>query len=55
MNPRENDDESGDDLAAVEGARRDEICRRVAELDAGTAELIPADEVFAELRARPRR
>ena len=27
-----------------------ELARRVAELDAGTAELIPADEVFAETR-----
>jgi putative addiction module component (TIGR02574 family) len=28
-----------------------EIARRVADLDAGTAECIPADEVFAEVRA----
>ena len=27
-----------------------ELARRVAELDAGTAELTPADEVFAETR-----
>jgi putative addiction module component (TIGR02574 family) len=27
-----------------------EIARRVAELDAGTAATVPADEVFAELR-----
>jgi putative addiction module component (TIGR02574 family) len=40
--------------AAVEQAGADEIQRRVAELEAGTAELIPADQVFAELRNRPR-
>ena len=27
-----------------------ELARRVAELDAGEAELIPAEEVFAEMR-----
>ncbi len=27
-----------------------ELARRVAELDAGDAELIPAEEVFAEMR-----
>jgi putative addiction module component (TIGR02574 family) len=43
-----------DDPAEVERAWGEEIARRVAELDAGTAELIPAEEVFAELRARPR-
>jgi len=29
----------------------EEIARRVAELDAGTAELIPAEQVFAEIDA----
>lgn len=29
----------------------EEIARRVAEIDAGTAELIPAEQVFAELDA----
>lgn len=29
----------------------EEIARRVAELDAGTAELIPAEQVFAEIGA----
>ena len=49
------DEESEEDPAEVERAWAEEIRRRVDELDAGTAELIPADEVFAELRARPRR
>lgn len=49
------DEETTDDPAEVERAWGEEIRRRIAELDAGTAELIPADEVFAELRARPRR
>ena len=49
------DDDTPDDPAEVERAWEEEIRRRLAELDAGTAELIPADEVFAELRARPRR
>ena len=47
--------ETPDDPPEVERAWEEEIRRRLAELDAGTAELIPADEVFAELRARPRR
>jgi len=46
------DDETGDDPAEVERAWDEEIRRRVAELDAGTAELIPVEEVFAELRSR---
>jgi hypothetical protein len=41
-----------DDTAEVERAWEDEIRSRVAEVDAGTAELIPAEEVFAELRRR---
>ncbi|HEV7587838.1 MAG TPA: addiction module protein [Longimicrobium sp.] len=49
------DDEPEEDLDEVERAWEVEIRRRIAELDAGTAELIPAEEVFAELRARPRR
>jgi hypothetical protein len=36
----------------VEQAWAEEIQRRVAELEAGTAELIPAKQVFAELRNR---
>ncbi len=48
------DQDVEEDLEEVERAWEDEIRRRVAELDAGTAELVPADEVFAELRDRPR-
>jgi putative addiction module component (TIGR02574 family) len=49
------DDEPANDPADVDRAWDEEIRRRVAELDSGTAELTPADEVFAEIRARPRR
>ena len=48
------DEDPSDDPAEVERAWEDEIRRRVAEIDAGTAELTPAEEVFAELRARRR-
>lgn len=34
----------------VEAAWDEEIKRRIAEIDNGTAKLIPAEEVFAELR-----
>ena len=34
----------------VEAAWDDEIRRRIADIDAGTAKLIPAEEVFAEVR-----
>lgn len=46
------DEDTDEDPAGVERAWEEEIRRRVAELDAGTAELIPAEQVFAELRAR---
>ena len=36
--------------AEVEAAWAEEIRRRIAEIDGGTAKLIPADEVFAEVR-----
>lgn len=36
----------------VEDAWNEEIRRRVAELEAGHAEFIPADEALANLRAR---
>ena len=36
--------------AEVEAAWDEEIQRRLAEIDNGTAKLIPADEVFAEVR-----
>lgn len=49
------DEDAGEDPAEVERAWEEEIRRRLAELDAGTAELFPAEEVFAELRSRPRR
>lgn len=48
------EDDAEEDPAEVERAWEEEIRRRVAELDAGTAELIPAEQVFAELRRRPR-
>jgi putative addiction module component (TIGR02574 family) len=35
---------------AVEAAWDAEIKRRIEEIDSGTATLIPADEVFAEVR-----
>lgn len=34
----------------IEAAWGDEIQRRIAEIEAGTARLIPAEEVFAEVR-----
>lgn len=37
--------------AEVEAAWDEEIKRRIAEIDNGTARLIPAEEVFAELRS----
>lgn len=40
------------DAIEVERAWATEIRRRLDEVDAGTAELIPAEQVFAELRAR---
>ena len=49
------DEELEDDPAEVEVAWEEEIRRRIAEIDAGTAELIPGEEVLAELRARQRR
>jgi putative addiction module component (TIGR02574 family) len=49
------DEDANENPAEVERAWEEEIRRRLAELEAGTAELIPAEEVFAELRARPRR
>jgi putative addiction module component (TIGR02574 family) len=48
------DDDDDEDPAEIERAWEEEIRRRVAQLEAGTAELIPAEEVFAELRSRPR-
>ncbi len=36
--------------AEVDAAWAEEIKRRIAEIDSGKARLIPADEVFAEVR-----
>lgn len=36
--------------AEVEAAWDEEIRRRVSEIDSGTVKLIPAEEVFAEVR-----
>jgi putative addiction module component (TIGR02574 family) len=48
------DEEEADDPQEVERAWEEEIRRRSAEVEAGTAELIPAEEVFAELRSQLR-
>ena len=34
----------------IEAAWDEEIRRRIAEIDSGAAKLVPADEVFAEVR-----
>lgn len=49
------DEDVEEDQEEVERAWEEELRRRVAEVESGTAELIPAEEVFAEIRARPRR
>lgn len=49
------DDDIEDDPAAVERAWEEEIRRRLAEVDAGNTELIPAEQVFSELRAHLRK
>jgi len=48
-------------LATVHGVDEDvdvewdaEIKRRIAEIEAGTAQLVPAEEVFARLRRLPK-
>ncbi|MDQ3605400.1 MAG: addiction module protein [Gemmatimonadota bacterium] len=46
------DEDESEDPQEVERAWEEEIRRRLAEVEAGSAELIPADDVFAELRAR---
>jgi hypothetical protein len=45
----------GVDEQEVDEASMREIERRATEIDAGTAELIPAEDVIAELRENPRR
>ena len=46
------DGEPEDSPEAIAKAWDDEIARRVAEIDAGTATLIPQEEVFAKLDAK---
>ena len=41
--------------AEVEAAWEAEIARRVAEIDAGTAKLIPAEEVIEKIEAKLRK
>jgi putative addiction module component (TIGR02574 family) len=48
------DDPATDDPTRVGSAWGDAIRRRIAEIDAGTVESIPAERVFADLRARKR-
>lgn len=43
------DGEPEDSPEAIAKAWDEEIARRVAEIDAGTAKLIPHEEVFAEI------
>jgi putative addiction module component (TIGR02574 family) len=49
------EDQPLDDPADVEAAWEEEIRRRIAEVDAGTAEVIPADVVIADIRRRLQR
>jgi putative addiction module component (TIGR02574 family) len=49
------DEEESDDPQAVERAWEEEIRSRLAEIETGTAELTPAEEVFAEIRSQMRR
>lgn len=43
---------SVDTLVEIAAARDDEIARRVAQLEAGEVDPVPAEQVIAELRAR---
>ena len=45
------DDEPNESPEAIAKAWDEEIARRVAEIDAGTAELIPHEEVVADINA----
>lgn len=49
------DEDMPENPAEVERAWDEEISRRFAEVKEGTAELIPAEQVFSELRTRTRR
>jgi putative addiction module component (TIGR02574 family) len=46
------EDDEVEDPAEVEAAWAEEIKQRIEEIQDGTVETIPADEVMAELRAR---
>ena len=46
------DGEPEDSPEAIAKAWDEEIARRVAEIDAGTATLVPEEEVFAKLDAK---
>lgn len=48
----QDEEDEDDDPAEVEAAWAEEIGRRVEEIRSGTVETIPADVVFAEMRAR---
>lgn len=48
------DEDVAEDAADVERAWAEEIQRRVAAVEVGTAELIPAEQVFADVRSRLR-
>ncbi len=49
------EDEPEDSPEVIAKAWDAEIARRVAEIDAGTATLVPQDEVFAKLDAKLRK
>jgi putative addiction module component (TIGR02574 family) len=49
------DEDAAEDPAEVEQAWEEEIRRRLAEVEVGTAELIPAEQVFAEIRTQLKR
>jgi putative addiction module component (TIGR02574 family) len=51
-NLADEDEDDDEDPAEVEAAWAEEIERRVEEIRNGTVETIPADVVFAEMRAR---
>jgi putative addiction module component (TIGR02574 family) len=46
------EEEPADDPAEVEQAWHDEVTRRVEEIKSGRVKGVPAEEVFAQLRAK---
>ncbi len=48
------DERTDENPSEVERAWEEEVRRRLAEVEAGTAELIPAAQVLAEVRTRTR-